>query len=149
MSADYGETVEFPCTSTSRVVPMWIIGNSNGTISSYRAHVLLPAHIKHTLEGIDVTIQDTKLNLTNYTCLLEVYIPNPTTGDPSRGPLQSQTGILTVDFPSISFYLLLQHDRGVHVREGEMIYFRIIKEGGGNHTYNVTVKSTGIIRFFT
>ena len=147
VSAVYGETAHFPCTSTSRVVPMWTIGNSDGTISFYPAHVHLPAYITQTPEGIDVTIQDFKLNLTNYTCSLEAFVPNPTTGLPSAISLHSHTGILTITFPPVSFYLLSQHGQGnhsAHVREGETIFFQVIKEGGGNHTYNVTTNITGI-----
>ena len=146
MSAEFGETVKFPCfltdTSISQTIPLWKVGYPNGTILTYTAGHF-PKDITLAYDGINVFIQDSKFNMTNFTCSIQRYTPNLKTGNLSVTQIESHTGILTITFPSVSFHLISQHDIRVHVREGETVYFQVIKKGGENYTYNVTLHSTG------
>ena len=149
MSAEYGETVTIPCTVTSAIVPEWTIGYSNGTTIHLLNFQNLPAYFKFSYEGIQVSVEDLKLNLTNYSCSIHYILPDLNSGIFTTAVVQSRTGVLTINFPFVVFRLLSQHDTGVHsahVREGETINFRVIKEGGENYTYYVTVHSTGMSR---
>ena len=147
VSAEYGDTVLIQCRSTSNTIPKWIIGYPNGSFSPILHADSLPAYIRVIAEGISVSVTNVKYNFTNYTCSLDHIVPDLTSGIFKVVPLWSFTGILTINFPRVSFHLESQYGtkiKNIFVREGEMIELKIIKKGGENYTYNVTVHITGL-----
>ena len=124
---------------------MWIIGYPNGSTFSYPAITHLPTYITPSANGINITVQDLKLNMTNYTCSLDVLVPDPMSGLISHMPLLSRTGTLIITFPVVLFRIFSQqNNHSSTIRRGETLPFQIIKEGGGHYMYNVTVRSTGM-----
>ena len=146
MSAEYGGTVEFQCTSTSNTLPQWIIGYPNGSVSLILYASILPDHIRVIAEGIVVSVTNLTYNLTNYTCIFNHLVPNLNSGIFEVAQLRSRTGILTIIFPNVIFHLAVSQNgksvNSVYVRKGQTIYLKIRKTGGGNYTYNVSVHST-------
>lgn len=143
VSAEYGDAAVIHCRTTSQLVPKWTIGYPNGTISRYLNAVILPVFISVIPEGIVVSLTSLKYNLTNYTCIIDHIVPNPTSGIFEIVPLHSRTGILTIIYPSVTFYLASEYDTNiVYIRKGETMYLKILKKGGENYTYNVTLYST-------
>lgn len=105
--------------------------------------------IMPTREGIDVTVQDLRINLTRYSCSFHYLVPDPMSDAFLVKEVESHAGLLVINFPAVFFRLLSlsQFDRGIHdtyVRKGETISFRIIKQGDENYTFNATVHSTGM-----
>ena len=146
MSAKYGDTVIINCRATTQVIPTWIIGYPNGSITNI---TILPAYVTIIPEGLVVSVTNLRYNLTNYTCLIYHYVPNLRSGQLEHVPIRSHTGILTINLPLVSFCLVLQYNaeiNSVSVRKGGTIDLKIMKKEGDDFTYNVTLHSTsGVI----
>ena len=146
MSAEYGDTVEYQCASTSNTLPGWIIGYPNGSESRIFYASILPDHIKVIAEGIVVSVTNLTYNLTNYTCIINHFVPNLNNGIFEVVPLRSHTGLLTIVFPPVAFRLAVTQNgksvNSVYVRKGQTIHLKLMKKGGDSYTYNVSVHST-------
>lgn len=145
--ADYGETVTINCSVSSRLVPLWTIGYSNGTVLPPSSSP--PSHMSITAGGLDVTIQDFSLNISNYMCSTQAYDVILKSGQTVSYLQNSSMGVLTINYFSAIFSLISQSSRYsdsdahvANITKGEAIRLTIKKEKGGSYVqYIVTVHS--------
>ena len=142
ITANLGGVAFFPCSRVSEegqhtTLPHWDITFSNGSTLQND----FPSN--HTLrpDGLEVTVEDIRLNLTAYTCFYEILMPNNRHHlSYSAYPVLSTSGYLTITFPNTTFSL---YESRSHRKIGETFQFVLRKYGGGNFTFNVTLHTTG------
>ena len=144
VTAELDGKVFFPCVrdtdgNGSVPAPHWQIKFSNSSIITTTSQRDLPLNHVSNETGLSVMVEDIELNITAYRCYYLIFIPYGETY--CACPIYSNTGYLTIKFPYTTFYLRLYST--THVRVGESISYSVIKTGGGDFTFNVTVSTTG------
>ena len=146
VTSELGGMANFSCMrerdsegNGSRSAPHWKIKFSNGT-TMYSFRDNLPFNHVLTATGLSVTIEDIELNFTAYTCYYLILVPDGRNNRPLR--VYSNTGYLTINFPYTAFSLSPLESSKTYFRVGENISFIVIKRGGGNFSFNVTVNTS-------
>lgn len=148
ITANLGRTVHFPCSRKtdnnvhSTVRPKWWLTFSNGTTTK---DVTRFSNLQEGWRGLNVTVQDLDFNLTSFTCFYVILVPDPdpNVNDYTALSINSTSGFLTINFPMTNFSLKLPESRAPFARVGDPFDFIVIKQGGGNYRFNVTLVITG------
>ena len=133
--------VFFPCTRANEdgqhsTLPHWDITFPNGS----RLYNDLPSNHVLRPNGLEVTVEDIRLNLAAYTCFYDILVPSNNHFSYSASPIYSESGILTISFPNTVFSLV---NNRIHRRIGETFNFTLRKYGGGDFKFNVSLHTTG------
>lgn len=103
------------------------------------------SNLQEGWRGLNVTVQDLDFNLTSFTCFYVILVPDPdpNVNDYTALSINSTSGFLTINFPMTNFSLKLPESRAPFARVGDPFDFIVIKQGGGNYRFNVTLVITG------